>query len=68
MIEMMYNPRSTGIHSSSKEKQLQKCYVSFRNDCSVWEADFRIVIVALEHIGEQPVYKSEKEKFFNMLM
>ena len=30
---LMHNPRVTGIHSSPKERQLQKCCVSFRNDC-----------------------------------
>ncbi len=29
-----YNPRFTGIHSSPKERQLQKCCISFQNDCN----------------------------------
>ena len=29
----MYNPRFTGIHSSPKERQLQKCCVSFLKEC-----------------------------------
>ncbi len=32
-IKMMHNPRFTGIHSCPKEKQLQKCCVSFGKDC-----------------------------------
>ncbi len=33
IVEMMYNPRFTGIHSSPKERQLLKCCVSFEKEC-----------------------------------
>ncbi len=33
-VEMMYNPRFTGIHSSPKERQLPKCCVSFDKECT----------------------------------
>ncbi len=36
IVEMMYNPRFTGIHSSPKERQLQKCCVSFEKECNKW--------------------------------
>ncbi len=26
IVEMMYNPRFTGVHSSPKERQLLKCF------------------------------------------
>ncbi len=35
----MYNPRFTGVHSSPKERQLQKCCVSFGKECSSGEND-----------------------------
>ncbi len=33
IVEIMYNPRFTGIHSSPKERQLPKCCVSFEKEC-----------------------------------
>ncbi len=34
IVEMMYNPGFTGIHSSPKERQLPKCCVSFEKECN----------------------------------
>ncbi len=31
---MMHNPIFTGVHSSPKETQLQKCCASFGKECS----------------------------------
>ena len=35
IVELIYNPRVTGIESSPKEMQPYECCVSFGNDCSI---------------------------------
>ncbi len=43
----IYNPRFTGIHSSPKERQLQKCCVSFGKECTVQDYNFWFLILSI---------------------
>ncbi len=53
---MMYNPILIGIHSSPKERQLQKSCVSFETECN-----YMIIVNGClwgQHFEVGPVYSS----------